>query len=118
MPDLGTPIAWTALPTGIPAYSADGHRVGTVRHVLGDTPTDIFDGIVLDTDHGHRFVDAPEVGRLGEKGAALIIRADEVAALPEPTAAPAVVEIDPSAVDQSPLQGKLRRAWDLISGRY
>jgi hypothetical protein len=118
MPDLGTPIAWTALPEGIPVYSADGHHVGKVKLVLGDTPTDIFDGIVLDTDHGDRFVDAPEVGDLGEEGAQVTIRADEVAALPEPTAAPAVVDIDPSDADQSPLQAKLRRAWDLISGRY
>jgi len=118
MPDLGTPIAWTALPTGIPVYSSDGERVATVKHVLGDTETDIFDGIVLDTDHGHRFVDAPEVGDLGEEGAALIIPAEEVAALPEPTPAPAVIDIDPTDVDQSPLQGKLRRAWDLLSGRY
>ncbi len=119
MPDLGTPIAWTALPTGIPVYSSDGHRVATVKHVLGDTGTDIFDGIVLDTEqHGHRFVDAPEVGALGEEGAELIIRADEIAALPEPTPAPAVIDIDPTDAPDGPLQSKLRRAWDLLSGRY
>jgi hypothetical protein len=118
MPDLGTPIAWTALPDGIPVFSADGLQVGTVRHVLGDTGTDIFDGIVLDTEHGHRFVDAPEVGDLGERGAALTIPADAVAALPEPTASPGVIDVGAADVDESPLQAKLRRAWDLISGRY
>ena len=118
MPDLGTPIAWTALPDGIPVYSADGQRVATVKHVLGDTGTDIFDGIILDTDHGHRFVDAPEVGPLGEEGAQLTIRADEVAALPEPTPAPAVIDVDPTDPGESPLQSTLRRAWDLLSGRY
>jgi hypothetical protein len=38
--------------------------------------------------------------------------------LPQPTANPAVMREDPSQGVYSPLQQKLHRAWDLLSGKY
>ena len=49
MEDLGNPVSYLVLADGTPVYSSDGETVGNVEHVLGDTETDIFDGIVLDT---------------------------------------------------------------------
>lgn len=44
----------------------------------------IFDGIVVATSDGKRFVDAPEVGHIAERAVTLTITAAEVAALPVP----------------------------------
>ena len=50
---------------------ADGVQVGTVRRVQDNARENIFDGIVLDTEGGRRFVDAPEVARVAEHGVTL-----------------------------------------------
>jgi hypothetical protein len=126
MDDLGAPISYAVLETGTPVYSSDGVRIGAVAHVLAAAEEDIFDGIVIDdldhgtfgATHGHRFVDAPEVGRLHERGVELTIDGAACRALPEPSANPADIKADPTDVPGSPLGGKLRRAWDLLSGNY
>lgn len=118
MPDLGNPASYLTCPEGIPVYASGGEEVGTVAHVLSAPEEDIFDGLVLDTPYGHRFVDAPEVAEIYERGVELSIAAGEVAGLPEPSANPASIEADPSDVEGSALGAKLRRAWDRISGNY
>ena len=83
----------------MPVYASDGTRVATVRTVLADTASDIFDGIVLDTGSGpDRFVDAPEVARIHERGVLLSLTAEQAAALPAHTAAPVVERVDPRDV--------------------
>ena len=59
--DRGDPIAYTVLAEGTPVVTSDGEQFGTVKRVLADEGTDIFDGIVVDTANGERFVDAPEI---------------------------------------------------------
>ena len=44
----------------------------------------IFDGIVVKTEKGDRFVDAPEVARITLRQVTLTIDAAEAAELPEP----------------------------------
>ena len=61
---MGEPVSYLTLQAGTPVTSSDGERVGTVAHVLYDADEDIFDGIVVETHHGHRFVDAPEVAAI------------------------------------------------------
>jgi uncharacterized protein YrrD len=119
--DLGAQISYMTLEAGTPVYSSDGEKVGEVEHVLADVDRDIFDGIVLDRSvlpGGHRFVDAPEVAEVHERGVGLTLDATSAERLPEPSANPAAIDVDPAEeMDQSPLKDKLRRAWDLISGR-
>jgi uncharacterized protein YrrD len=120
-PDYGQPSSYEALAHGTPVYSADGHEVGTVDHVLADEHADIFDGIVISQHHhgrGHRFADADEVDRIYER--AVVLNVDRVAAenLPEPSANPAVMRDDPAETRSEARAQKLRRAWDYISGRY
>ena len=123
MPDLGEPSSYLALEEGVEVYSSDGERVGKVEHVLAVPEDDIFDGIVLDTSvlpGGHRFVDAPQVQEIFERG--VLLKIDRAAAdqLPEPSDNPAVMEVGPddlSDPEQSALRKKLGRAWDLISGK-
>lgn len=86
MDDLGVAISYLVLKRGTPVYSRDGDRVGRVTRVLGDRPTHIFDGIIFDTTAGpggHRFVDAPEVDALHERGVVLKIDAAAVDELPK-----------------------------------
>src|SRR3954469_24521463 len=118
MEDLGPPVAYLQLPEGVPVYSSDGQRIGTVAHVLAAEEEDIFDGLVLECDGGHRFVDAPEVAELYERGVVLGIDSAAARELPEPSENPATVEATPDDAHQSGLTRRLRRAWDLISGNY
>ena len=120
MEDLGQPISYLALEKGTPAYSSDGRRVGNVEHVLAEPDADLFDGIVLDTSvlpGGHRFVDAPQVDRIHEGGVVLNVDAAAAESLPAPSDNPAALEVGPDDMVPEGLEDRLRRAWDLISGR-
>jgi hypothetical protein len=81
--DDGHAISYKVLPRGTPVRSSDGVQVGTVRRVQENVRENIFDGIVLDTPQGKRFVDAPEVARIAERGVTLTIDAAEAAGLGE-----------------------------------
>src|SRR5262245_596140 len=120
MVDLGPPSSYLALKAGVPVHSSDGEKLGEVEHVLADPQSDIFDGVVIDRSvlpGGHRFVDADQVEEVYERG--VLLKLDRAAAesLPEPGKNPASMDVVPGGKEQSPLQSKLSRAWDLLSGR-
>jgi uncharacterized protein YrrD len=119
--EYGQPRSYLEADEGVDVISSDGQRVGALEHVLADDQSDIFDGIVIDTatgPGGHRFVDAPEVSEFREHAVLLTITAAEVESLPEPSANPAVMQHGGEEDSEGRLAQKLRRAWDLISGRY
>jgi hypothetical protein len=121
MDDLGPPVAYLALEEGTAVYGSDGEHVGAVQHVLAAEDADIFDGLVIDIRSGPgglRFVDAPQVADMHERGVVLAVDSSAVDALPEPSANPGTMRVDPADADESELSEKLRRAWDFISGRY
>jgi hypothetical protein len=76
-------IGYQALPRGVPVIAAGGEVVGTVHRVLDNAREHIFDGIVISTADGLRFVDAPEVARITNRRVLLTIDAQEAKALPE-----------------------------------
>jgi hypothetical protein len=82
--DEGHQIGYQALPRGVPVVSSDGIEVGTVERVLDNAREHIFDGIVIRTPDGARFVDAPEVARIAERRVTLSITAAQAGALPAP----------------------------------
>ncbi len=84
MTDEGVAIAYDVLRPGTPVFDKDGAEVGTVREVLDNAREHMFDGIVVTTPYGRRFVDAPEVGRITDRRVTLTIDGDTVRALPEP----------------------------------
>ncbi len=119
----GEPIAYMVLVEGTRVVDRDGVEVGSVKRVLADTGADIFDGLILDTPEGDRFVDAPQVGDLYTRLVVLNMTAEEARRLPEPTPSPAAVDLsaddvssDESAGDR--VRDAARRAWDRISGNY
>jgi hypothetical protein len=120
MEDLGAPSSYMVLQAGTAVYSSDGAKLGEVEHVLADAGLDVFDGFVVDTSvlpGGHRFVDAPQVAEVFERGVVLNIDAAAAQALPEPSANPGELEVGPDDMAPGPSHDKLRRAWDLITGK-
>jgi hypothetical protein len=76
-------IGYQALPRGVPVHASDGTLVGKVHRVQDNAREHIFDGIVITTDNGRRFVDAPEVARITRARVTLTIDAAAAADLPE-----------------------------------
>ena len=121
MADHGEPRSYLDIDEGVDVITSDGQVVGKLEHVLADDRTDIFDGIVVDTSAGpggHRFVDAPDVAGFFERAVLLKLTAAEAEQLHEPSENPAVMQHGGEEDSESGLSQKLRRAWDLISGRY
>jgi hypothetical protein len=119
--DLGDPTSYLTLREGTPVLSSDGHQIGVVEHVLADANVDVFDGLVIDTrlgPGGMRFADASQVAAIHERGVQLTLSSRAAEALPAPEANPAEMEIGADDITPSDLGDKLRRAWDLISGKY
>jgi hypothetical protein len=82
--DYGHAIGYKVLARGTPVRTSDGVHIGTVRRVQDNAREHIFDGIVIDTPDGRRFVDAPEVARIFERAVVLTITAAEAEELPAP----------------------------------
>ena len=78
----GHAISYKVLERGTPVVDRDGGQIGVVHEVLENQAEHIFDGLVLDTPAGPRFVDAPEVARIAEHRVTLTLDAEGAAALP------------------------------------
>lgn len=81
MDDDGPAISYKLLARGTPVYATDGALLGTTDRVLDNEREQIFDGIVLRTADGDRFIDAPEVARITEQRVTLSIDAAAAADL-------------------------------------
>ena len=64
MSDDSDRIAYTALEKGTPVRCVDGQQFATVEHVLVVEEVDVFDGLVVHTSEGVRFVDADDVSEI------------------------------------------------------
>jgi hypothetical protein len=89
------PIAYTALQPGTPVHTSDGHPFGTVQTVLVDERVSVFDGIVVETAEGTRFVDADQIGSIHTSHVHTTLTAEQAANLPPPDGSN-LVEIKPS----------------------
>jgi hypothetical protein len=121
MDDLGPKVSYLVAKKGIPVYSSDEVRLGTVVEVLDAPEADIFDGVIFDTTAnrpgGHKFVDAPEVEGIYERGVILTIDAAAAGQLAAPGKNPGSIEISPDDVAGEPGPSFWRRAWNLLSGK-
>jgi hypothetical protein len=107
--DLGAPIAYLVARRGVPVFGPDGERLGTLDHVLAEPGVDVFDGLIVDTSAlpgGRRFADADDVDELFENGVVLKVGAEGLREITEAQARDA----------QGPVQQRLQRAWDWVSG--
>lgn len=90
-----TPISYLALADGTPVLTTTGRRIGTVEHVLQDDDLDLFDGLVVETEAGRRFVDAGRIDRMTASAVHTSLSEEEAAQLPEPDGN-GVYEADPT----------------------
>jgi hypothetical protein len=95
MPDAPDhPIAYTALQPGTPVQTSDAVEFATVESVLVDEKVSVFDGIVVRTAEGRRFVDADQIGSIYTSCVRTTLSAEEAASLPVP-AGSNLVDIKP-----------------------
>jgi hypothetical protein len=88
------PIAYTALQPGTPVQTSDGHNFASVRAVLVDEKVSVFDGILVQTAEGARFVDADQIGSIYTTYVRTTLSAEQAANLPLPEGS-TLVEIKP-----------------------
>jgi hypothetical protein len=119
--DLGAKVSYLVVKSGIPVFASGGEKLGTVVRSLAAPEADLFDGVIFDTTPhkpgGHKFVDAPEVDSLYERGVVLSIDAAEAAKLPQPGKNPGTLTVSPDDVAGEPPAGFMARAWNRLSGK-
>ena len=94
--NCGDPIAYLVLEPGTPVYAADRSEIGAVEHVLFVPEEDVFEGIVVKTGSGPRFVDSDAVDRIFERCVFTTLTAEQAGALPPPVSGPPVYKDDPA----------------------
>jgi hypothetical protein len=94
MSDAPDPIAYTALQPGTPVQTSDGDHFATVQAVLVDEKVSVFDGIVVQTADGTRFVDADHIASIYTTYVHTTLSAEQAANLPLPEGS-TLVDIKP-----------------------
>jgi len=82
------PISYLALQVGTPVETSSGQTFGTVAHVLQVPELDLFDGIVVKTHGGLRFVERDQIARISASAVRCALSDDEAAKLPPPQGTP------------------------------
>lgn len=98
--DESEPISYLALTTDTPVLSASGSEIGSVAHVLQIPELDEFDGIVVSTKAGHRFVDRDQIAEITTTCVRCDLSEEEAASLPAPSGPP-VLHLD-ATYDEGP----------------
>jgi hypothetical protein len=75
-------IGYQVLPRGVPVEAADGTEVAKFDRAIHHAREHMLDGIVIRTDQGRFFVDAPEIARITNRRVILTIDSGAVAELP------------------------------------
>lgn len=80
-----TPVSYEAAVTGSPVRTSSGREIGTLEHVLQVPELDLFDGLVIATADGLRFVDADQVARITRSTIVCDLSEEQVRNLPAPS---------------------------------
>ena len=107
--DLGSPISYLVLRPGTPVFAAGREQVGTVEKALYVEQEDVFDGIVIRTDQGLRFLDAEQVEGIYERGLVTNLTAEQAGGLPAPEGGAPVYRVDPAEATGRSLGDRVRR---------
>jgi hypothetical protein len=110
--DLGDLVAYTAIADGTPVYDPQGKRVGVVEHVMD--VGGIFEGVIVHTHPlpgRHLYADADQIAEIHERGVILAVTKRELRDPEQESRRRPVGGVD------SPLEARLRRAWDWLTGR-
>jgi hypothetical protein len=107
--DCGSPIAYLVLQPGTAVYTSGRERIGTVEQVLFVQEEDVFDGIVVQTGDGARFVDASDVDSIFERCVITSLSLEQAKALSPPETAPPVYGVDPAQGTGTSLRARFGR---------
>jgi hypothetical protein len=88
-----SPISYQAATRGTPVLASTGSEIGKLEHVLQVPELDIFDGIVIGTHEGLRFVPADDVTQI-TRGHIQTGLDDAQAAALQPPSGPPVYRVD------------------------
>lgn len=76
------PVSWFVIARGWPVHAREGHQIGRVEEVVGETEEDIFNGLVVATGFfTTRYVPAERVRTILEGRVDLDLSAAEINAL-------------------------------------
>ena len=64
MSDDAQPVSYQGVPEGVPLLSTSGKSFGTLEKVLQVPSEDLFDGVIVQTQHGRRFVDRDQIAEI------------------------------------------------------
>jgi hypothetical protein len=106
--DDGEPISYLALANGTPVLNSSGSEFGKVVHVLQIPELDEFDGIVVGTDNGHRFVNRDQITEITTSSVRCSLSDDQATALPAPDGPP-VLHLDVEYDEGSSLSARFAR---------
>ena len=82
--DTEPAVSYRAAVPGTPVLTRTGREIGTLEHVLGVPEEDLFDGLVVATEWGLRFVDASEVELITVRHVRSRLDDEQAARLPPP----------------------------------
>jgi hypothetical protein len=86
--DNAQPVAYEGVPLGVPMLSSTGQEFGTLEKVLEIPEEDLFDGVIVKTRHGRRFVDRDQITEITTEFIRCDLDDEAVANLPEPSGTP------------------------------
>lgn len=79
------PVSYEGVPRGVPMLSATGQEFGTLEKVLEIPSEDLFDGIIVRTHSGRRFVDRDQISEITTDYVKCSLTNEQAATLPEPS---------------------------------
>jgi hypothetical protein len=82
------PISYQGVPLDVPVLSSTDEKFGTLDKVLQIPSEDLFDGVIVHTAHGKRFVDRDQIDEITTKYIKCNLDAAAVEALPKPDGSP------------------------------
>jgi hypothetical protein len=82
------PVSYQGVPEGVPVLSASGRQFGTLDKVLAIASEDLFDGVIVHTDHGRRFVDRDQIAEITTEFIKCDLDDAATESLPEPSGSP------------------------------
>jgi len=106
--DDDTAVSYQAAVLGSPVLSASGHEIGRLEHVLEVPQLDLFEGIVIHTHSGLRFIGAEQIDKITRSCLRCSI-SDADAAQLKPPDGPPVYHVDALEDSGASLHDRLGR---------
>jgi hypothetical protein len=101
-------ISYSAAMRGCQVLTSDGVVIGTLDRVLDIPDLDLFDGIVVETADGTRFVDRDQISHFTSAAVHCLLSSAEAGSLPTPDSAP-TYRADPQQDSGSGIVDRVKR---------